>query len=346
MLSIIIAISSTYGAIYLFRHLAFKINLLDIPNERKNHRDNVPLIGGIAMYIGVILGLLFASNDLSQYYYFIIPTGIILLLGVFDDISKASVSFRLVIQSLVAIFVVTEVGVNIESFGNLFGSGEIFLNKWSYLISVLAIITAMNAINMSDGIHGLAGMTSLITFAAILFLSLGGQSQEIVLIVSLFCAVIPVFLVSNLCIGKDKSKRIFMGDAGSMLLGLVIVWSIIGLSQGEGHRSFAPVTTLWLFAFPLIEMFTATARRLASGKSPFKPDLSHSHHILIRIGFDEKTTLFFLTLFSLLMAGIGILGELFGVDESVMFVSFLLVFLIYVLFFYKLATRKMEINAN
>ena len=116
-----------------------------------------------------------------------------------------------------------------------------------------------------------------------------------------------------------------MGDAGSMLIGLAIVWLLIDLSQGE-DRVFAPVTALWLFAMPLIEMVTAVLRRLTSGKSPFKPDLDHSHHLLIRLGVGEKSTLLILILFSLLMAVIGILGELYEVAERVMFVGFLLIF--------------------
>ena len=347
-LSMISAVVATYVAIYVLRPLAFKINLLDIPNGRKNHQGHVPLIGGIAIYIGVVVSLLITPNELSKFYYFILATGIILILGILDDFRNASVSLRLVTQALVAIFIVTVVDINIESFGNLFGTGEIYLNKWSYLVSVIAIVAAMNAINMSDGIHGLAGITSLITFISIFYLSIGSAPQETVLIVSLFCLAIPVFLVNNLCLGIDKSKRIFMGDAGSMLLGLVIVWALISLSQegvGEGERSFAPVTALWLFAFPLIEMFTAITRRLVLGKSPFKPDLSHSHHVLIRLGFSERTTLLYLSLFSLLMAAFGVLGELYGVDEWVMFILFLLVFVVHV-FLYGLATRKAKIKSN
>ena len=338
VLNILIIIISTYVAIYVLRPLAFKINLLDIPNGRKNHVGHVPLIGGIAMYIGVVVSLLITSNELSKFYYFIMATGIILILGILDDFRNATVSLRLSIQALVAIFIIAVVDINIGSFGNLFGSGEIFLNEWSYLVSVIAIVAAINAINMSDGIHGLAGITSLITLTAIFYLSIGSASQETLLIVSLFCLVIPVFLVFNLCIGIDKSRRIFMGDSGSMLLGLVIAWALIDLSQGE-ERSFSPVTALWLFAFPLIELSTAVLRRLASRRSPFKPDLFHSHHNLIRLDYGEKTTLLGLICFSLLMAVFGILGELYGIDEWVMFVLFLLVFVIHV-FSYGVAIKK------
>ena len=124
----------------------------------------------------------------------------------------------------------------------------------------------------------------------------------------LCCSVLPVFLINNLCLGDSEHTRIFMGDSGSIVIGLLIVWLLINLSQGEG-RAFSPVTVLWLFALPLIEISTVTLRRLASGVSPFKPDRNHTHHLLIRLGFEEKSTLLILILFSLLTAIIVFLGE-------------------------------------
>ena len=129
-----------------------------------------------------------------------------------------------------------------------------------------------------------------------------------------------------------------MGDAGSMFIGLTIAWLLIDLSQGE-NRIFAPVTALWLFAVPLIEMSSAILRRLTSGKSPFMPDLYHFHHLLIRLGVGEKTTLLIMILFSLLMAVMGILGELYGIAEWVMFVGFLLIFGIHI-FSYRMFLRN------
>jgi UDP-GlcNAc:undecaprenyl-phosphate GlcNAc-1-phosphate transferase len=116
-----------------------------------------------------------------------------------------------------------------------------------------------------------------------------------------------------------------MGDAGSMFIGLTIAWVLIDLSQGA-NRIFAPVTALWLFSMPLIEMISAILRRLISGKSPFHHDLNHTHHIMLRLGIIEKYTLLLILLVSMLMAVIEILGELYGVAEWVMFIGFLLVF--------------------
>lgn len=329
LLPILIALITTFVAISLLRPFAISIDLVDKPNSRKTHTGSVPLIGGIVMYIGIVVSVLTTSNDLNQLNYLLLSTLIIVIIGVLDDHRNISVSLRLLFQMLVALIIVTVGDTSIESFGKLFGSSEIILNKWTYFVSVMAIITGINALNMLDGIHGLAGGSSLITFLAILYLSIDSVSQETILIVFLFCSVLPVFLINNICLGIPKSKRIFMGDAGSMLIGLVIAWLLVNLSQGE-NRAFRPVTTLWLFAMPLIEMVATILRRLTSGRSPFKPDLFHSHHILIRLGIGEKSTLLILILFSLLMAVIGIIGELYGVDEWVMFVGFLLIFGIYI----------------
>jgi UDP-GlcNAc:undecaprenyl-phosphate/decaprenyl-phosphate GlcNAc-1-phosphate transferase len=327
-LPILIALSTTFIAISLLRPFARIINLLDEPNNRKQHAGSIPLIGGIAMYIGLFVTFLSTSTDMNQFNYLLITTLIIVIVGVFDDYKNISISLRLFFQVLVSIIVVTVGDISIGSFGNLFGTGEIILNEWSYFFSMIAIITAMNALNMADGIHGHAGGNSLITCLAILYLALDTTSQENILFLFVFCSTLIVFLINNLCIGISASKRIFMGDAGSMFIGLVIVCFLIDLSQGE-ERTFSPVTALWFFAVPLIEITSTTLRRLGSGKSPFKPDLYHTHHLLIRLGIREKHTLLIMLLFSLLMAVIGILGNEYEVADWVMFLGFLLVFVIY-----------------
>ena len=135
-----------------------------------------------------------------------------------------------------------------------------------------------------------------------------------------------------------------MGDSGSMLIGLTVVWLLIDQSQGEG-RAFAPVTALWLFAVPLIEMLVAILRRIVLGKSPFKPDILHTHHLLLRFGIRENNTLLLILIISLSTAVIGILGEIYDVAEWLMFVGFMLVFLIYIIV-HGLALKRIQENGN
>jgi len=350
LMSLVLASFTTFVSIYLLRPFAVSIDLLDRPNNRKAHKGAIPLIGGFAMYVAVVISILSSSYDLNQYNYYLLTSLFIVVLGVMDDYKNISVMLRLFFQILVAILIASAGSISIESLGNLFGADEIILSEWSYFVTVFAIIVGINAVNMSDGIHGLAGGNSLITFLAIAFLVIRHMFNtdsvfiEDIFIVLLFCSVLPVFLIHNLCLGMSERKRIFMGDAGSMLIGLTIAWTLIDQTQGE-DRAFAPVTALWLFALPLFEMLTAILRRLTSGISPFKPDLYHIHHLLLRLGIGEKYTLILMLIFSLLTAVIGVLGELFNAYEWAMFVGFILVFVIYNIT-YRLALKSIQENSK
>jgi len=337
---VIVASISTWLAIKLMRPFAISINLTDKPSHRKLHSGSVPLIGGIAMFFGIVVSILVLPHDLNDFNYFLLASMILIIIGVLDDHHDISVSLRLLFQFFVALIIVLGAKLSILSFGNLLETGEIMLNGWAYFITVLAIIAAINAVNMADGIHGLAGGNSLITFIAIFLLSIGNVPYQDLWIVLLFCSVIPVFLIHNLCLGLPKSKRIFMGDAGSMFLGMGIIWLLLDLTQGEANI-FNPVTALWIFAAPLIDMVSVFTRRLISGNSPFKADVLHVHHLLLRQGFKERDVLLILLLFSLLMAVIGVLGEQYDVAEWVMFFGFLIIFVVY-FFWSKVAVRNFK----
>ena len=136
--SVLLASITTLIVIYLLRPLALKVNLIDSPNIRKPHTGSVPLIGGIAMYLGVVISVLVSSNDLNQFNFFLLATLIVVIAGVLDDFHNLAVKIRLCLHLIVALIIVSLDGTTIESFGNLFGNGEINLNKWSFIISVLA----------------------------------------------------------------------------------------------------------------------------------------------------------------------------------------------------------------
>jgi UDP-GlcNAc:undecaprenyl-phosphate GlcNAc-1-phosphate transferase len=328
LLSIFVAILTTFIAISLLRPFAINIQLTDSPNSRKKHEGRIPLIGGLAMFIGFLVSIFTTSIDLNQIKYFFLASFIVVIIGALDDHQDISVKSRLFFQIVAAMIVAAVAGINIESLGYLLAREEILLNSWSIFFTIVAIIGAINAVNMTDGINGLAGLNCLITFLAIIYFSILGGNQESLTIAILMSAVIPPFLIENLCIGRPKEKRIFMGDAGSMFLGLGVAWLLIALSQGES-KAFSPVIALWLFAVPLIDTISTVLRRILNGKSPFKPDMSHIHHILISMGFSSKFVLIIILILNLAMAIMGIIGELIKVDEWKMFFSFLLIFIVY-----------------
>jgi len=328
--SILIASLTTFIAIIILRPFAISVNLTDSPSERKLHTGSVPLIGGLAMYFGVTVSILFLPGGLYNFNFFLLSSLILVSIGVLDDHRDISVAIRLIFQALVAIIIVSGADISIASFGYILGEGEILLGSWSYVVTLIAIVAAINAVNMADGIHGLAAGNSLVTFGSILLLSIGSLTNVNLWIAILFCSVLPIFLIHNLCIGISKRKRIFMGDAGSMFIGLGVIWLLVDFSQGKDYI-FSPVIALWIFAAPIIDMVSSIFRRIASGKSPFKPDVFHTHHLLLHLGIKEKNVLSIVILFSILMAIIGVLGELYQVAEWLMFVGFIVIFIIYIL---------------
>jgi UDP-GlcNAc:undecaprenyl-phosphate GlcNAc-1-phosphate transferase len=182
---------------------------------------------------------------------------------------------------------------------------------------------------MVDGIDGLIGSLSINTFTAIAILFImSGQTDYISYPLILATATIP-YLIFNLGLAK-KSKKIFMGDAGSMFIGLSVIWLLTMGTQNE-HASFRPVTALWICAVPLMDMLAIVVRRYKNGKSPFKPDRDHLHHILQRVGYNSRQTLLFISVFAAAMSVIGLAGEYFEVPDVLMLIGFIFMFLLYVI---------------
>ena len=181
---------------------------------------------------------------------------------------------------------------------------------------------------MVDGIDGLIGSLSLNTFTAIAVLFLmSGNNSYLSYPLMLATATLP-YLMFNLGYFKKYSKKIFMGDAGSMFIGLSVIWLLTIGTQGN-NTSFRPVTALWICAVPLMDMLAIVMRRYRKGKSPFKPDRDHLHHILQRAGLSSRQTLVVISIFAALMSLIGVLGEYFQVPESIELILFVLIFILY-----------------
>ena len=181
---------------------------------------------------------------------------------------------------------------------------------------------------MVDGIDGLVGSLSLNTFTAVAVLFLmDGNTSYLSYPLIIATATIP-YLLFNLGVFPKRTKKIFMGDAGSMFIGLSVIWLLTMGTQGE-NASFRPVTALWICAIPLMDMLAIVMRRYRKGKSPFKPDRDHLHHILQRAGFSSKQTLLIITVVAVLMSCIGLLGELYSVPEWIELAAFIVIFVLY-----------------
>jgi len=319
-------------AIKFFKPVAIEMGLVDKPNERKQHSGHIPLIGGISIFLAVLAAsLLWLPNTLELRMY-LIASAMMVFIGALDDKFDLRVRIRIVGQIIIASLLIYGVGGYISNLGDLFGFGNIALGSLGIIFTYVAIIVVINAYNMIDGIDGLIGSLSINTFAsiAILFV-ISGQTDYLSYPLILATATMP-YLMFNLgafkkLLGKD-TRKIFMGDAGSMFVGLSVVWLLTMGTQGE-HASFRPVTALWICAIPLMDMLAIVIRRYTNGKSPFKPDREHLHHICQRMGFSSQQTLVLISTVAVVFSAIGITGEYFNMSESIMLLGFLSIFFLY-----------------
>jgi len=311
-------------ALWLFYPFANRVRLVDYPNDRKTHMGEIPLVGGLAMFAGFVVAFLVSAPDLNQARGILIAYTIVTIVGVLDDRRGMSVWARFILQIAAVLIMTLLSGVVLNSLGSLFGEETIQMLDWAIPFTVICAVGTMNAMNMIDGVDGLAGAMALICFLAVFYLNF--LADEIALKPLLFIGVLIPFLCCNLC----GSRKVFMGDAGSMFLGLGIVWVLIEATQGV-HAIMSPVTALWIFAVPLIDSVAIMFRRVMKRRSPFLPDREHLHHIFLSAGFSDRATLSIMSLLAMLFAIIGILGHVNHVPEWMMFAGFMLIFVLYLL---------------
>ncbi|MBL4941371.1 MAG: UDP-N-acetylglucosamine--undecaprenyl-phosphate N-acetylglucosaminephosphotransferase [Colwellia sp.] len=315
-------------AIKFFKPVAIELGLVDKPSDRKQHSGHIPLIGGISIFLAVLAAsLLWLPNTLELRMY-LIASAMMVFVGALDDKFDLRVRVRIVGQIIIASLMIYGVGGYISNLGNLFGFGDVILGPVGIIFTYVAIIVVINAYNMIDGIDGLIGSLSINTFVsiAILFI-MSGQTDYLSYPLILATATVP-YLMYNLGFLKKGSKKIFMGDAGSMFVGLSVIWLLTMGTQGE-QASFRPVTALWICAIPLMDMLAIVVRRYKNSKSPFKPDRDHLHHILQRVGFSSRQTLIIISSIAVVTSSIGLLAEYYYVADVIMLSAFLVTFVIY-----------------
>jgi UDP-GlcNAc:undecaprenyl-phosphate GlcNAc-1-phosphate transferase len=319
-------------AIKFFKPVAIEVGLVDKPNERKLHSGHIPLIGGISIFMAVLAASLIWLPNTLELRMYLIASAMMVFIGALDDKFDLRVRIRIVGQIIIASLMIYGVGGYISSLGNLFGFGNIELGSFGIIFTYLGIIVVINAYNMIDGIDGLIGSLSINTFTsiAILFL-MSGQKDYLSYPLILATATIP-YLIFNLGLFdgalKKHTQKIFMGDAGSMFVGLSVIWLLTMGTQGE-QASFRPVTALWICAVPLMDMLAIVARRYKNGKSPFKPDRDHLHHILQRAGLSARQTLVAISSLAVVMSAIGLAGEYYNVADFALLFGFLVMFVLY-----------------
>jgi UDP-N-acetylglucosamine 2-epimerase/undecaprenyl-phosphate alpha-N-acetylglucosaminyl 1-phosphatetransferase len=266
-------------AMYAMYPVAGQLGLIDRPNARKQHKGHIPVIGGISFFLGLLAGALYLGLADRFAVCLIATSSLIVVTGAIDDAKDLSVRARLLIQTIAVGLMISGSGVYLNDLGNLFGTGAIRLGWIGVPVTVIAVVGLINAFNMLDGIDGLAGSMAMVGIGAIFLFDNGGVLSKgaLPLMLLLFVALVPYLFVN---LGGMNERKIFMGDAGSMLIGYLTAWSLIYLSQ-RGAARIDAAEALWCIALPVFETLTVMYRRVSKGLSPFKPDRQHLHYILL-----------------------------------------------------------------
>ncbi len=328
--SVIFVFCLSFISLFTFRKVAKRVGLVDKPNERKHHVGQIPLVGGISIYSTLMIALFVLFPITNALLLYVACSTVLIILGALDDRLDLSFKSRLVVQAGISLAMILIGYKSLHYLGAMFTDSALVIPTYvSYIVTIFAVIGAINAFNMVDGIDGLLGGLASVTFSALGFMFyLSGNTTLATFCLLFVCAMLP-YIMLNLGFPLGRRFKVFMGDAGSMFIGFTAIWLLIDASQGQEQLVIRPVTALWFIALPLMDMVCIMARRIKKGQSPFKPDREHLHHICQRIGLSSAQSLLFICFLAAVMAGVGVLSELYNVPESVMFFSFLLTFALY-----------------
>lgn len=341
-LIIIITFISSLILVPIIKKVANHVNALDIPNERKVHTKPMPRLGGLAIFLSFLIGYMLFGQMTTLMISILIGGFILIILGICDDIKPVSAKYKFIVQLIAASIVVFYGNIylpQISAFGLYIDFGI-----FGYPLAVFFIASIINAINLIDGLDGLAAGTSAIfylTVAIIGFFLNRLNGLDVTLCLIMLGSTLG-FLVYNF-----NPASIFMGDTGSMFLGFMIsVIALLGYKATTVTSLIVPIIILFL---PIIDTIFAIVRRIIKGEGIGTPDKSHIHHQLLKLNKSTKKTVLIMYAFNLICAFISIFYALGNnriaiiLYVGVIIVTFYLIFKTDILFEHK---SKIEIEKN
>jgi UDP-GlcNAc:undecaprenyl-phosphate GlcNAc-1-phosphate transferase len=325
IIAFIIAASVAYAVTPLMIRLAKLVGAIDVPgDDRRVHKVPTPRLGGLAIFFGFMSGLVYLTDIDSRIFGVLIGAVIIVTLGFFDDIKPLPAKLKLLVQIIAAIIVIRS-GVMIPRVSNplyfvLGGKEYIEFGIWSYPLTLFWIVGVTNAINLVDGLDGLAAGISAISAATLFVAALSTGQPFAAFLAAILAASTLGFLPYNF-----NPAKIFMGDTGSLFLGYMLsVISILGVIKGAAALSI--LVPIFAIGLPIFDTLFAMIRRTLSGKPMMEADKGHLHHKLLDAGMSQKQAV--LTLYSIS----AILGfSAVALVEVTLKAAFALVFVVFLL---------------
>ncbi len=346
---IVLGISFTSALIStpIFRRIALYLNIHDQPSDRKIHREPVPYLGGLAFHISMSVSLIFLSlnsphvlevqKTLNHFSVLYLIATCFLILGVVDDIRPISAGWKLIFQIIFSIILVKSdffIGQITSPFG-----GTLPLGWLGWILSVLWILTIVNAINFIDGMDGLAAGVVFFAAMANLIIALHPWQNFVCLISLILMGATLGFLPYNF-----SPAKIFMGDAGSLYLGVVLAGSALA-SNVKGATALSLSLPLVVLSIPLLDTFLTVVRRGKKGRNFFKADREHIHHRLMRLGFSDRQVVLSVYGLSFLLAMSAILAAQLPNRYTMIFILVFLVGIVWGLRIFT-AIEKRLINSK
>jgi UDP-GlcNAc:undecaprenyl-phosphate/decaprenyl-phosphate GlcNAc-1-phosphate transferase len=313
------------------RPFAEVVGLIDRPGGRKTHHGDVPVVGGISMFTGLLVAAIGGTGLGRGGMALLLVSSFMVLLGALDDRFNLPPRVRLFAHLSAAVALVYSTGYVVRDLGDLAGWRELVLGPLSLPFTVVSIVALINAFNMLDGLDGLAGSSGLVALAGIMIVSSMGGSTGTVLVAGSMLGSVAAFLMFNLPTSINRPIRTFMGDAGSTLLGFLLAGLSLKLIQ-PGALNVEPIIILWMMPIPIFELFSSTARRIARGMPPTQADNGHFHHRLIAAGLSVLAICATYFLVSVVCCGVAVWAYVAEIPEPMMFAGFCLTFGAWLLF--------------
>lgn len=333
---IILSFLAAFISIYAIIPVSLRHNIgIDHPGKRKLHETPVPRVGGVGIFLAMLMSLFFMSvND--KIISILIAGLIIFAVGLYDDIKGVHWPVKMIGVGLAATITIFHGDMTVRHIGTIFGYGNLNLGMWAIPFTYLCILGVVSAINLCDGLNGLVAGISLIIFIFLAIFSYMDARYNFMYISLAMSGGLAAFLIYNY-----PSGRIFMGDSGSHLIGFTI--AIISIAVFQRSSPYQPMTPVVLLAIPIFDTIRVMMLRIIRGRNPFSADNLHIHHILVRAGLSKTKTVLSLWLLTLIFAVTAYIIRLqSGWEQGVFFMSSLGIIWIFLTILHDLEANKGE----
>jgi len=311
LISFLIAISLSMMLIPLLVRVAPSIGLVDLPGPRKIHASAVPRVGGIAIFLGSIVPLLIWMPKSQLFFALLTALLVLFLFGVWDDKSDIDFRFKFVGQITAASILVYWGDASIYHFP-FFQDNEVPQGV-TRIITVVLLVGVTNAVNMADGLDGLAGGTSLLAVGCMTVTAYLAQDVGVVVFGLALIGATLGFLRFN-----TYPARLFLGDSGSQLLGFCSGVICILVTQ-KSNVALSPMMAVIVLGLPLLDLVTVIAIRLSEGRSPFSADRNHIHHMFLDVGFSHREAVYVVYALQIVLVLAAFMFR-YATDELILFI--------------------------